>query len=162
MFPVWVGLTLRISFKSSTKLSATEAIQNFRNFTLKAFSFSFSCSEAAPLGGTKLGSAADGGGGESYFGWGRLLRLVGNALAACPMIGATVAMATSASESDDEELDDDSSTTSSGVGFANIFLDFAGAFERPDEDESSDSEEDSEDEKLRLFRFLFLFRGGAR
>ena len=131
--------TFRICSKSSLNSSATDAIQNFRNFSFKAFSFAFS---ASVLGFTGItgGRVVSGGEGERRGVW---------------FEGPDF---TAWTDDDGDELDASESESGSETSFTG-----GAGRSSPEVDDEGDDEDD--EDTFRRLRFLWRFRirvGGIR
>lgn len=150
----------RISSKSSLNASATEAIQNLRNFSLSSFSCCFAAS-ASTWEGKNGGIAAVGGVGD----WERGFRLAGSFVSTFSTAIWELVEEDAESEEDDEDSEErDSESEESELSSAGTALVMEGvgvvifcccSSAEDSEDESSDDEE-----TLRRFRFRMRFRGG--
>ena len=150
--------TLRISSRSSLKPSAIDAIQNLRNFSLRA------CSLSGVFGGMNGGiSTAGCGEGESRCKGGSARPDLDDGRGK-----PTPSTPRSESSCDSSDEDDTSSPLSSvsvppgAAGFSSC-LTVTGLFgvDASDvDDEEESSSEDDESDTILLFRFLFLFLAG--
>jgi hypothetical protein len=149
--------TFLISSKSSLKASETEAIQNCRNRSFIACSFSPFELPGAPWEGRKEGRSAGGGEGEGD----KCLKVLG--IAASAAFGWVFVFADRDASELEEESDESESESESESELDCLGSDVVGCADSLLEDESdSEEEEDSELETAALlFRFLVLFLGSG-
>lgn len=156
----WLVLTLRISSKSSLNPSATEASQNFLNFSFIACSF---FSRSGPLGGRNEGSSVGGGEGDGEYFRGAFC---GSAVVATGL-PRSIGFVSSPSESeeedgDEEDFDDDDSESDSEADEAFLaamgMVVLVNAMVVVSSSDSEDDEDNDDELEEAALRFRFLLR----